>query len=199
MRSHLTIPIPLTIPILLATIAACGGGKPDSASGRIDSVIPADTALAQFRAGLAEPTGFSSAAPSLDDLIARFVAALERADTAALVGLVMNRAEFAYLYYPTVPEARPPYDLSAGLLWFMIDGESRKGLGGLLDARAGAPLAVVDSYCEGEPRQYGPNRVWAPCFLRRVQSPGDTVTERLFGPIVARDGAFKFVSLANKL
>jgi hypothetical protein len=32
-----------------------------------------------------------------------------------------------------------------------------------------------------------------------MQAPGDTVDERLFGPIVERHGRFKFVSFANKL
>jgi hypothetical protein len=33
----------------------------------------------------------------------------------------------------------------------------------------------------------------------RVQAPGDTVEERLFGLILEREGRFKFVSLANQL
>jgi hypothetical protein len=32
-----------------------------------------------------------------------------------------------------------------------------------------------------------------------VQAPGDTLEERLFGPIVEREGVFKFLSFANKL
>jgi hypothetical protein len=35
--------------------------------------------------------------------------------------------------------------------------------------------------------------------VRRVQAPGDTVRERLFGPILERGGRFKFVSYANRL
>jgi hypothetical protein len=35
--------------------------------------------------------------------------------------------------------------------------------------------------------------------VRRLPSPGDSVSERLFGPIVERGGRFKFVSYANKL
>ena len=163
--------------------------------------MPRETEVALFREGLPEPPGgvLTGGTASRDELVRRFVHALERRDTAGVRALVLTRAEFAYLYYPTNPEAQPPYDLSPALMWFMLDGNSRKGIERAFDRRGGSPLEYVGYSCEAAPSRQGANTVWAPCVVRRLQSPGDTVSERLFGPIVDRDGRFKFVSYANKL
>ena len=184
---------------------ACGGpgaadrhARAETPPAYVDSVVAWDVALARFREGLTEPTGLSGGAASRDALIRAFVTGLERADTAGLAGLMLDRAEFAYFYYPTVPEAHPPYDLSPSLMWFMIQAASRKGLLRALGDLGGASLGFAGYACEGTVSRQGDNAVWGSCLLHRVQAPGDTVTERLFGPIVERDGRYKFVSLANK-
>lgn len=182
----------------LSLCAACGRSEIRT-SGTIDSILPLDTALARFREGLTEPAGLEDGLPGLTTLADSFVARVERADTAGLRALALTRAEFAYLYYPTVPESGPPYELAPGLFWFMLEGSSARGLATLLAERGGHPLGYRGVRCEGEPRRYGPNTVWPLCLVRRAQSPGDTVAERLFGPIVERAGLFKFVSYANKL
>lgn len=184
--------------LVLLTAAACAEAD-GTGTGTIDSVVPWDTALARFREGLDPVDTLRGGAPTRDALIQRFVAALETADTAALTAMALSRAEFAWLYYPTVPEAHPPYDLRPGLMWFMVEGNSSKGLRRALEEYGGTALRVVGHRCEGEPRVFGENRVHPLCVLRRLQAPGDTLEERLFGPIVERDGRFKFVSLANKL
>jgi hypothetical protein len=188
----------LTLSVL-AALAGCRGSDAHPRSTAVDSVVPIDTALARFRQGLAAPAELHPGAASLDELIATFVTRLEQGDTAGLARLALTRAEFAYLYYPTVPEARPPYELSPGLLWFMIEGNSAQGLGAALADRGGAPLGYVGHRCPMAPRQDGENTVWPLCVVRRLQAPGDTVEERLFGPIVERHGVFKFVTFANKL
>ena len=129
----------------------------------------------------------------------RFVEALEVLDSVTLAGLSLTREEFAYLYYPTNPQSLPPYDLSPSLFWFLLEGNGHKGLRQALEERGGKPLRYVDHVCTGEPSHEGENTVFGPCLIRRVQAPGDTVSERLFGPIIERDGRYKFVSLANKL
>jgi hypothetical protein len=188
---------PVATVVLVAALG-CGRERGEPAGSVVDSVVPHDTALARFREGLPAPTGLSNGAASRDELIHRFVSALEHSDTAGLRAMVMTRAEFGWLYYPWVPESRPPYDLAPGLMWFMVEGASARGLSALLTERGGRPLGFVDYRCEGE-RRYGANTVWGPCTMRRVQAPGDTTMERLFGPLVERGGRVKFVSLANKL
>lgn len=110
----------------------------------------------------------------------------------------LSRAEFAWLYYPSSPMARPPYELPPALMWFRLQGESEKGASRLLRERAGGSLGYVGHRC-GEPRVEGANRLYPSCEVRRVTAAGDTVTERLFGLIIERGSAYKFISYANKL
>lgn len=183
--------------------AACG---PDATARRgaeraayVDSARSQAEELRRFRIGLAEPAALSGGAASRDALIRRFVTALERADTAALEALALTRAEFAYLYYPTAPQGRPPYDLSPGLMWFMLQENSRRGLSHALEERGGRALGYVGYSCDVTPSREGENTVVGPCLIRRRQADGEVVQERLFGLIVERGRRFKLVSLANKL
>jgi hypothetical protein len=182
-----------------AALVAC---RPDRTPARreavVDSALSIDTLLARFREDLDRPAAFSGGAASLDALIERFVRAVEHDDSAAFRGMALTRAEFAWLYYPHLPEAAPPFELEPGLMWFMIETNSGRGLRNLLGERGGRPLGVVGYACEDE-RHHGPVTIWVPCVLRRLQAEADTVSEGLFGPIVSRDGEFKFVSFANKL
>ena len=161
--------------------------------------MPREEELERFREGLSEPTSLVGGAATRDALVRGYVRALERADTVGLAALAITRAEFAYLYYPTNPEAQPPYDLAPGLMWFMLQQNSRKGLLHALEERGGRPLGYVGYRCDATPSRQGANTVWGPCLVRRRQSGGGIVEERLFASIVERNGRFKFVSYANKL
>jgi len=197
LRHQLSLVLACLVP------AACGGeGQAASRSPaptHVDSVVPRAVELAQFRDGLIEPTELSGGAASRDALVRRYVTALERADTSGLAALAITRAEFAYLYYPTNPEALPPYDLSPGLMWFMLEQNSQKGLVHALQDRGGRPLAYEGYRCDATSSQQGANTVWGPCLVLHRQPGGDVVEERLFALILERQGRFKFVSLANKL
>jgi hypothetical protein len=165
----------------------------------VDSAIPRDLALARFQRASAPVTKLSGAAASRDDLVRRFTRAVESGDTVALRRLTLSRAEFAYLYYPTSAQGLPPYGLSPDLMWFMQVERSDRGVNALLTERAGKPLGAAGYRCLGDSTVEGKNRLWGPCVIRRVIAPGDTVEERLFGPIVERDGRFKFVGYSNRL
>jgi hypothetical protein len=181
--------------------AACGG---DGSSGRaeaaihVDSIVPRAVELARFRAGLSKPDSLARGAASRDALVRGFMRALEQRDTASLSRLLLTKAEFAYLYYPTNPEAQPPYDLSPGLMWFMLEGRSGRGLMHLLEERGGRPLRFAGYVCPLAAVGEGVNTVWAACTVRHGP-PRALVQEWMFGPIVERGGRFKFVSYANKL
>jgi hypothetical protein len=182
---------------------AAGAGAParevDTPRTVVDSVVPRTVALARFRLGLAEPRELFRGAPNREALVRAFINALERHDTGALGELIIDRAEFAYLYYPTAPEAHPPYDLSPALHWFLLSEESIKGLGRLLHDRGGRPLGYLNHTCDPRPSRQGENTVWGPCVIRRIEASGDTVTERLFGPVIERGGRHKFLSFGNQL
>lgn len=187
----------------LALTAPIGCGRPAAGdtpkANVVDSVIPREEALQRFQSGLRPPERLAGGAEGREELVDLFVTALEASDTAALAALTITRAEFAFLYYPTNPQSLPPYDLSPDLSWFLLETNGRKGLKHALEERGGRPLGYVDHVCIGEPSREGENTVWGPCVVRRVQAAGDTVTERLFGPIIERGGRYKFVNLSNKL
>lgn len=164
----------------------------------VDSAIPIEVALERFRHGLARPVGLTGGFKTREELVRRFVAALEASDTAALRRMVLRKDEFAWFYYPSSHLSRPPYELRPGLLWFQMQGQSEKGASLLLSDRAGAALGYVEHDCASE-RLEEENRIYGDCSLRRVTAAGDTLAERLFGLVLERGGAFKFVSYANKL
>lgn len=193
--------------MLSVTLLACRGetapasSTPPSASTpqHVDSAVPRDIALAQFRAPLgAEVTELDSDVRSRDALVDRYVALLARRDTAGLARLALSKAEFAWLYYPTNPISLPPYDLAPGLMWFQLEGNSRKGLLHALEERGGQDLKVVGYACERTTTE-GENRIHERCALRRVQATGDTIREILFGGIIERHGRFKLIGHTNKL
>ena len=165
----------------------------------MDSVVPRAVALERFRAGLDSLDTLAGGAPSRDALVRRFALALEGRDTAALRTMALTRQEFAWIYYPANPQGLPPYDLGPDLMWFMLVENSRKGLAHALEERGGRQLGFVGYSCDPRPSRERANTAWGPCVIRRVQAPGDTTAERLFGLIIERGGRFKFVSFANRL
>ena len=129
----------------IAALAACG--SPDARadlpeSGRVvDSILPREEALRRFREGLAPVDSLAGGAGSRDELVAAFVRAIAAADTAAIARMAVSRAEFAYLYYPTAVEGKPPYDLEPGLMWFTLYERSNEGARNGLDALRRPPDA----------------------------------------------------------
>ena len=165
----------------------------------VDSAVSRDVALARFRACCAQVDSLSGGASSRDALIRRFVQSIEARDTTALRGMLLNRDEFAWLYYESAPQALPPYNLSPALLWFMLEGNSGKGLARALSEYGGRPLGYAGHQCDAMSQRESANRLVGPCVVRRVEARGDTVSVRLFGLLIERDGRWKFLSYANKL
>ncbi|MDP3909894.1 MAG: hypothetical protein Q8Q14_05850 [Gemmatimonadales bacterium] len=164
----------------------------------IDSILPRDVAVARFRTGVPEVTALAGGAPTREALVRQFVEALERRDTAGLRELLLTRAEFAWLYYPTNPQGLPPYDLSPGLLWEMSSLNSAKGLRRALQEFGGTSLGYQGHVCDPQTSRQGANTVTGPCTVRLLHGTSDREV-RLFGLIVERGGRHKFVSYANKL
>ena len=134
-----------------------------------------------------------------DSLVRQFVRAVEAGNSAALGELVLTPAEFAWLYYPWSPQGLPPYDVTADLMWDLLSRQSDRGARRLLRIAGGRALGYADYACPAEPQAEGANRIWGPCTITFVSGSGDTVSARLTGPILERDGRFKFVSLTNDL
>lgn len=168
-----------------------------ASGGVVDSSLPVEEHLRRFRAGLSEPTALRGGAATRDALVRRFLSAVESADTAALATLVLDRAEFAWLYYPHTRYTAAPYELSPALLWFQMQNVSSRSITRLLMRHGGQPLGASGYTC-GPPLLEGPNRVWSDCRVV-LGAPPDTASLRLFGSILEHGGTFKLVSLANEL
>ena len=167
----------------------------------IDSILPVEEEIRRFQATLGtEPSGLSGGERSRSALIDTFLRSLEQRDTMGLFGLVVSRAEFGFLLYPTSPNARPPYRQSPELVWLQRSAASDKGARRLLARFAGKPLKYHGVTCPTAGSVQGDNVIWSGCAFRFVSpETGDTSSLRLFGPIVQRGRVFKFLSLSNGL
>jgi hypothetical protein len=193
--------------ILLGVCAVilAGCGRPEarassSSAGRVvDSLVPREVALARFRDSLAVTDSLTGGAATRDALVRAYLNALERSDTAAFGGLLLTKAEFAYLYYPTAPQALPPYDLPPDLMWFMLFERSNQGVLRALRHYGGQRMELVDAECGTASSREGDNTVFGPCTVRWQDATGKVSGARLFSQIVERGGRYKFLSYANKL
>jgi hypothetical protein len=164
----------------------------------VDSIRPIAEEMRRFAAefGTAERlTGFATR----DALVTELVRSVEEADTAALVALPLTAAEFGSLYYPHTRFTAPPYELAPNLLWFQQQNSQSRGATRLLRRFGGSPIGYLGYRCEETPRSEGPNRLWEECLVLLRGETADTVPLRLFGSVIERDGAFRFVSLSNDL
>lgn len=169
-----------------------------AAGGVVDSVLPIAEHLARFRAGLRTVDTLSSASSSLEALVNRLTAALSTRDTAALNGMVLDRSEFAWLYYPGSAMSAPPYEAPPELLWGQINASSNAGIRKLLSIYGGSRVKVASLDCPPATAD-GDNRLHERCNVRFEATGRRSMTGNLFGTIIERDGRFKFLSYANRI
>lgn len=175
--------------------------QPDSARGVVDSIFSVDEDIRRFKAARsgAAATALTDASVSRDALVERFMEALEARDTTELRAMLLTPGEFIDLYYPSSIYVAPPYKQSPELVWFLLEENGVKGISRAL-ARYGGMEPNYQRYtCKSESVVHGVNRFWAPCVVRWAPAPDVPSPIRLFGPIMERDGRFKFVSYANDL
>lgn len=166
----------------------------------IDSALARAEEFRRFVADLpSRPTRLANGAPTRNALIQAWIDAVERNDSVRVIRMAVNRGEFALLVYPTSPDVRPPRRQSPAIAWTLLGSQSAQGYRRTMGRLGGAPLNVVGWRCPAPVERQGANRIWSDCRLRRVLAAGDTVEQRLFGPIIARDGIFKFVSLTTAM
>ncbi|HSJ63628.1 MAG TPA: hypothetical protein VK922_06925 [Gemmatimonadaceae bacterium] len=167
-------------------------------AGVVDSILPMDEALRRFRADLNEVSALSGGADSRDELVRRFVRALESRDTAAIRALVLDRAEYAWLYYPTSTFAHEPFYQMPQLNWLLTVEDSRKGIGRAMTRYGGTDLRFAGYACPDTAQADGGMRFWHRCTVRFTDG-GVEQTMRLFGSIAEYRSTYKFYSYANDL
>ncbi|MEX0979607.1 MAG: hypothetical protein WDZ89_00840 [Gemmatimonadota bacterium] len=175
----------------------------------VDSIFTVEEEIRRFRETLGEaPDSLRRAAPGRDALVLRFVAALQAADTAALAGLALDPAEFAWFYYPDSRYTRRPYRLGPALVWYQLQNRSGRGLTRLLRRYGGHDMGYVAYDCPEAPVTEGESRYWHGCEILHTvpdEATGERaggsepVRIRLFGSIMEREGRYKLVGFSNDL
>lgn len=198
----------MTLLVALLASGACGGERleghppadavtdsvPVTPAQVVDSVLPADEALARFRADIRDiPAGLRGAAESPQALLAEILDLLATSDTAGFERIALDRAEFAYLYYPSSPLARAPYELPPELAWFRLRQENRIGVLRMLREMGGSRHPDAELVCPENPVMQSENRIWTGCRVRTAD--GEEVG--LFGALLEREGLWKVISFAN--
>lgn len=161
----------------------------------VDSILPIEEEIRRFRLDVPEtPTRLSGGATSRDALVRRWVTAIETRDSTALRDLLMTAAEYITFFYPESQYTKPPYRQSPGVRWGLITNASMQGASRVWERHSGQPLGFIGYRCDAEPTVLGKNRIWTGCAVERKDQ---TAPLQLFGPIIERDGAFKFVTYAS--
>ena len=170
-----------------------------AAPTHVDSFVPREVALERFRQAGSEVRVLTGGSTNRDALVRAFLQAVETRDTVAVRRLVISRDEFAWLYYPTSSQGLPPYSLNPDLMWFMLVQQGNRGLSRAFRDLGGMGIDLAGYQCAEKIRE-GANTLWSNCLVRWRQGvPGDTMSARLFGPILERGGRYKFLSYGNKL
>lgn len=184
--------------------AACGSGgdmTQDSASPRrpgsvVDSALTPEEAMRRFRVGV-DSVGALAGAPSQRALLDAFRQALASRDTAALLRLAIDRAEFAYLIYPESKLSRPPFRQAPDIAWLMLQNASHGGLSKLL--QRADELAVLSQRCPDSVQVEGRMRTVSGCTARVRLRDGTHREIQLLGRIVELGGRWKIVGYDGDL
>ena len=205
--------------VLLVTLAACTpGDQPKrgvqaaadsqaaniravvAAGGVVDSILPIAEHLRRFRATAGErPDTLRHASPTAKLLLDRWARALSARDTTALNQMLLDRAEFAWLYYPDAKMSKPPYEAPPGLLWGQLLASSNTGVHKLLNKFGGASLSIRSFTCPRAAEIEGDNRLHEGCIVRLKAGQSSVAPNRFFGTIIERNERFKFIGYANRL
>jgi len=156
----------------------------------VDSILPPEEALRRFRTGLDSVTTLDGA-PSREDLVRRFFAALDRRDARALRALAITKSEFAWVAYPGSRLSHPPYYQPPEIAWMLLQNSSSTGFGRLLERVAGGQMQFSSFTCDAAEVD-GRVVLYRNCQVR-VSAAGEFANRKLFGTIVEHAGRFKFL------
>jgi hypothetical protein len=189
----------IALGVLAMLAAGCrdAARSAEAASTPVDSIRPPAEALARFREGLPPTDSLSGGAASRDALMARFAEAVAGRDTGAIRDLVLDRAEYAYLYFPSLQRMNPATNLRPEVMWMLHTQESEKGITRVLRRLGGGQARFGASECEDQPQVEGGIRYWHQCTVQVTAPGGDTAALKLFGSVMEHAGRYKLVSYGN--
>ncbi|MEP6832428.1 MAG: hypothetical protein ABJB74_03500 [Gemmatimonas sp.] len=171
-----------------------------ASGGVVDSILPIPEQLARFRKTITDrPDTLRHASASIKGLVSRWTLAVASSDTAALNAMLLDRAEFAWLYYPDSKMSLPPYESPPQLLWGQMLATSEEGAKKILKLFSTSSFKVVGVNCPTPPVTEGANQLHEGCLVNLEKIGGTPAEGSYFGTIIERDGRFKFVSFANRI
>jgi hypothetical protein len=169
----------------------------EAAAAPVDSIRPPAEALTRFREGLPATDSLSGGAASRDELIARFVEAVARQDMAAARAMELSRAEYGWIYFPSLQRMNPGLNMQPEVMWLLHGQESDKGLVRVLRRLGGGQARLGGYSCEEAPQVEGDIRYWHRCTVPVTAPDGESAALKLFGSVMEHGGRFKIVSYAN--
>ncbi|MGI9044630.1 MAG: hypothetical protein ACR2GK_10980 [Gemmatimonadaceae bacterium] len=192
-------------PALLAAMiaVACTDGQaaatpePAASAGVVDSILSPTEAAALFVRGLPRVTALDGGARSADELVESFFDAIADGDSAAIARMVVSRAEYGFLYYPTSIYTRKPYELPPDIAWLLSSETNLKAARRLVRRLSGQRLSVSSWTC-GKVEHEGLNTVLSKCSVSLEEDQGRQ-SRQLFNAIIQREGRVKFLSYAGDL
>lgn len=198
-RRQLLVALAISCTLLACDIGAGTATRApvSPAAGPVDSILPMDESIRRFRTDLPEVIRLSGGANSRDELVAAFVGAVERNDTAGIRRLQLSRSEYAYLYFPSSIYMKEPYRQPPAVAWFLNSENSDKGISRVLRRLGGRGIEFRGYACSTETAE-GDNTFFRSCVIDYLDPEESAhVSRKLFGAIMARDGHYKFLSFAN--
>lgn len=130
-----------------------------------------------------------------DDAVARAVlAAVERHDREALLGMALTVDEFEHLVWPTLPVSRPEVGMPMAYVWNDTATKSRGFLAETLHTYGGQRFDLVGIEFRGETTYHDGYQVSRKAHLRVRDADGRERTIRVFGSIIRQNGRSKVYS-----
>lgn len=166
----------------------------------IDSIFPMEVMLARFRESVPEVTQLQGGAADREALARTFLSAVAAGDSTTLTGLLVTRSEYAWVVFPEHLYAKPPYELDPAIHWLQVQASSAKGMARVLERYGNRALAFESLACDTDTLQFPGStsiQAAAPCTIT-YRGNDSTLTRRLFGTIIERDGVAKFLGYANE-
>lgn len=130
-----------------------------------------------------------------DEAAARAVlAAVERNDREALLGMALSADEFEHLVWPTLPVSRPEVGMPMAYVWNDTTTKSRGFVAETLHTYGGQRFDLVGIEFRGETTYHDGYQVSRKAHLRVRDADGQERTIRVFGSIIRQNGRSKVYS-----
>ena len=162
----------------------------------VDSILPPAEASARFVQGLPVVSSLDGGAATAEDLLVKLAEALSLGDTAAIDRLIVTRAEYGHLYYPSSVLTRKPYQLAPDVAWLLSSEANAKGRRRLLGRLGGQLIGLAGLICQ-DPTREGENTIRKECSVDLSVEEGPAARITLFNSVIERGGQAKILSLAG--